>query len=162
MFESTEEPVHSSRRFHFLNKFPGRFGAEEDLPHHLVALQGQLAAQKHFIFRLRTFPHESGRTQSQMSPVHEGNCALLTNYHFEFTKFSRQQVKDDEMERYEEFWAANDYIAGGYDQRRDFELLDQEMSKRGATGNRLFYLAVPPSVFEVVTANIRNACMASK
>ena len=78
------------------------------------------------------------------------------------TTFSRQQVKDDEMERYEEFWAANDYIAGGYDQRRDFELLDQEMSKRGATGNRLFYLAVPPSVFEVVTANIRNACMASK
>lgn len=68
------------------------------------------------------------------------------------------------MERYESFWAANNYVAGGYDSRRDFELLDQEMGKfeRGPSSNRLFYLAVPPSVFEVVTANIRTSCMASK
>ncbi len=73
-------------------------------------------------------------------------------------------MKEEETERYEAFWAANNYMAGGYDSRRDFELLDQEMRKheRGPTGNRLFYLAVPPSVFEVVTANIRNSCMAQK
>lgn len=68
------------------------------------------------------------------------------------------------MDRYEAFWAANYYVAGAYDVRRDFELLDQEMVKheRGPASNRVFYLALPPSVFEVVTANIRNSCMASK
>lgn len=74
------------------------------------------------------------------------------------------KVKDDENERYEAFWQANRYIAGNYDSRRDFELLDQEMSQheRGPAANRAFYLAVPPFVFEAVTANIRSACMASK
>ncbi|KZS12751.1 LOW QUALITY PROTEIN: glucose-6-phosphate 1-dehydrogenase [Daphnia magna] len=74
------------------------------------------------------------------------------------------KVKDDEQERYEAFWEANRYVAGGYDSRRDFELLDQEMSQyeRGPAANRLFYLAVPPFVFEAVTANIRSACMAKK
>lgn len=74
-------------------------------------------------------------------------------------------MKDEEKDRYEEFWAANQYVAGNYDCRRDFELLDQEMAKheqKGQNGNRLFYLAVPPSVFDVVTENIRNACMASR
>lgn len=74
------------------------------------------------------------------------------------------KVKEEEMERYEAFWSVNHYVAGGYDCRRDFELLDQELGKfeRGPVGNRLFYLALPPSVFDIVTSNIRNACMASK
>jgi glucose-6-phosphate 1-dehydrogenase len=75
------------------------------------------------------------------------------------------------MERCEAFWAANRYVAGAYDSRRDFELLNQELNSAQLQGerqlsmlnaNRLFYLALPPSVFEVVTANIRHACMATK
>lgn len=74
------------------------------------------------------------------------------------------KVKEEEQERYEAFWEANRYFAGGYDSRRDFEMLDQEMiqHERGPAANRLFYLAVPPFVFESVTANIRSSCMASK
>jgi glucose-6-phosphate 1-dehydrogenase len=73
-------------------------------------------------------------------------------------------VKEEEKERYEAFWEANRYFAGNYDSRRDFEMLDQEMvnHERGPAANRLFYLAVPPFVFEAVTANIRSSCMASK
>lgn len=93
------------------------------------------------------------------------NCVFFTTTLFvRIISVLKNQVKEDEKERYEAFWAANAYVAGGYDSRRDFELLDQELSKheRGPAGNRLFYLAVPPSVFEVVTSNIRNSCMASK
>lgn len=72
------------------------------------------------------------------------------------------KVKDDEKEKYEQFWKINYYVAGSYVERRDFELLNQEISKHDglSSANRLFYLALPPSVFESVTVNIRNTCMA--
>lgn len=74
------------------------------------------------------------------------------------------KVQDNEMERYEDFWKLNQYVAGDYDKRRDFELLNQEIAKfeTEAHANRLFYLALPPSVFQSVTVHIRNACMGDK
>jgi len=73
-------------------------------------------------------------------------------------------VKPDEAKRYEEFWKINFYVAGSYDTRRDFEILNQEMEKheKGPTANRLFYLALPPSVFKPVNVHIKTACMCSK
>jgi len=71
-------------------------------------------------------------------------------------------IKEGEEEKAEAFWAANSYVAGGYDQRRDFELLTQEMErleKSGKHANRLFYLALPPSVFEHVTTQLKETCM---
>lgn len=72
------------------------------------------------------------------------------------------KVKENEMEKYEQFWKINTYVAGSYTERRDFEMLNQELSKydSNSNANRLFYLALPPSVFESVTVNIRNTCMA--
>jgi glucose-6-phosphate 1-dehydrogenase len=74
------------------------------------------------------------------------------------------QVKPEEKDAYEAFWQVNDYVAGAYDARRDFEMLNQEISKKekNVAANRLFYLALPPSVFEPVTTNIRTTCMASR
>lgn len=73
------------------------------------------------------------------------------------------KVKEGEQERYEQFWGVNHYVRGSYDTRRDFELLDQEMQKVGtARANRIFYLALPPSVFDVVTSNLKACCMASQ
>lgn len=71
------------------------------------------------------------------------------------------KVKDDEKERYEEFWKLNHYSAGSYTERIDFEKLNQQMSKfdKQSNANRLFYLALPPSVFETVTVHIRETCM---
>lgn len=72
------------------------------------------------------------------------------------------KVKDDETEKYDEFWKLNHYAAGSYTERVDFEKLNQQFSKfdSQSNGNRLFYLALPPSVFEPVTVAIRNTCMA--
>lgn len=72
------------------------------------------------------------------------------------------KVKPEEEEKYENFWKINFYVAGSYTERRDFEILNQELSKNDnlSVANRLFYLALPPSVFESVTTHIRNTCMA--
>ena len=47
-------------------------------------------------------------------------------------------------------------ISGSYDTKRDFEMLAQEMGgvEKGRN-NRLFYLALPPSVFKPVTTMIK-------
>ena len=63
------------------------------------------------------------------------------------------------------FWSSNSYVAGSYDTLRDFELLAQEIGAvEGSSGlnNRLYYLALPPSVFKPVTTMIKAACMAPK
>jgi glucose-6-phosphate 1-dehydrogenase len=72
------------------------------------------------------------------------------------------KVKQEEEEKYENFWKLNSYVAGSYTERRDFEMLNQELSKNDqqSVANRLFYLALPPSVFETSTSNIKNTCMA--
>lgn len=74
------------------------------------------------------------------------------------------KVKPEEQQRYTQFWELNRYISGQYDSRTDFEKLNQELTcfEKGAIANRLFYLALPPSVFEEVTVHIRNSCMALK
>lgn len=74
------------------------------------------------------------------------------------------QVRPGEQARYEEFWRSNHYFAGSYESRRDFELLNQEIEKfeNVPNANRLFYLALPPSVFESVTELIKATCMGQK
>jgi len=70
-------------------------------------------------------------------------------------------AKSGEEQLLEDFWAANHYCAGSYDKQRDFELLGQEMaSHEKGPSNRLFYLALPPSVFKPVTTMLKAACMA--
>ena len=66
------------------------------------------------------------------------------------------KAKEGEEELLAEFWAANHYCAGSYDTQRDFELLAKEMEgvEKGSA-NRLFYLALPPSVFKPVTSMLK-------
>lgn len=72
------------------------------------------------------------------------------------------KVKDEEKEKYEQFWSLNHYVAGSYTERVDFEKLNQALLKfdTSSNANRLFYLALPPSVFENVTIHIKETCMA--
>lgn len=74
------------------------------------------------------------------------------------------KVRPGEESKFDEFWDANEYVAGSYDRRVDFELLNQHISKyeKEPLANRIFYLAVPPTVFEDATLNIKNACIALK
>ncbi|SPP86722.1 glucose-6-phosphate 1-dehydrogenase isoform X2 [Drosophila guanche] len=71
------------------------------------------------------------------------------------------KVQAHEQTKYEEFWALNEYVAGSYDGRTGFELLNQqlELMENKNKANRIFYLALPPSVFEEVTVNIKKICM---
>jgi glucose-6-phosphate 1-dehydrogenase len=75
------------------------------------------------------------------------------------------KVKPGEEHLEEEFWQNNSYVAGSYDTKRDFEMLNQEMSnleeKMSKVHNRLFYLALPPSVFESVTTSLKSTCMST-
>ena len=73
------------------------------------------------------------------------------------------QGQETEEEKADRFWSLNSYVAGSYDQEADFENLDAAITKLeagSAIGNRLFYLALPPSVFIPVTTHLKSASMA--
>lgn len=74
------------------------------------------------------------------------------------------QVKEDENKLFEEFWKVNCYVAGAYDEKADFEKLNHEISshEKSNVAHRIFYLALPPLLYEIVTVNIKKYCMASK
>nr|CAD7443252.1 unnamed protein product [Timema bartmani] len=76
----------------------------------------------------------------------------------------KSKVKPSEEKLFKEFCKLNHYIAGSYDARRDFELMNQIINGGvgGLQAHRLFYLALPPSVFEQVTVHIRNSCMGER
>uniref|UniRef100_A0A0B7AXQ6 Glucose-6-phosphate 1-dehydrogenase n=1 Tax=Arion vulgaris TaxID=1028688 RepID=A0A0B7AXQ6_9EUPU len=69
------------------------------------------------------------------------------------------KVKPSEEEKLKEFFKLNDYVAGSYDKAEDFKKLNKAIEQKGSS-NRLFYMALPPSVFETVTLNIKAVCMA--
>ncbi|XP_022914730.1 glucose-6-phosphate 1-dehydrogenase [Onthophagus taurus] len=76
---------------------------------------------------------------------------------------NNMKVKDSESSVYEAFWKRNFYIKGKYDDCHDFERLDAEIvAREKIIANRIFYLALPPSVYENVTVNIKNACLSKK
>lgn len=75
------------------------------------------------------------------------------------------QVKDSEAAKVDPFWAMNSYVKGSYTEKDAFENLNREMVKLEGdktTARRLFYLALPPSVFAPVTSNIKESCMSTK
>lgn len=58
------------------------------------------------------------------------------------------------------------YVSGSYDSEDGFRLLDKEISEHElvrkshpGTSRRLFYLALPPSVYPSVCKMIRSYCM---
>ena len=66
------------------------------------------------------------------------------------------RAEKGEEEMLEQFWAANHYMAGSYDQQKDFELLNREMAAvENNEANRMFYLSLPPSVFKSVTSMLK-------
>ncbi|XP_048689495.1 glucose-6-phosphate 1-dehydrogenase isoform X2 [Lepidochelys kempii] len=71
------------------------------------------------------------------------------------------KVEPDEQEKLEEFFARNSYMSGTYDDSTSFRRLNAHLDAlhNGDKANRLFYLALPPSVYEHVTRNIKECCM---
>ncbi|GBP23110.1 Glucose-6-phosphate 1-dehydrogenase [Eumeta japonica] len=132
-------------------------------PHTFVIFgaSGDLAKKKiyptiWYLYRDNSLPNNTkfigyARTKQTVSDIRE-KCKKYMN------------VRPGEEEKFEQFWQVNSYESGAYDKRVDYELLNQHISKfeKGPIANRIFYLAVPPSVFEKVTENIRNACVSIK
>ncbi|XP_036029850.1 glucose-6-phosphate 1-dehydrogenase isoform X3 [Onychomys torridus] len=67
----------------------------------------------------------------------------------------------EERPKLEEFFARNSYVAGQYDDPASYKHLNSHMNAlhQGIQANRLFYLALPPTVYEAVTKNIQETCM---
>lgn len=74
------------------------------------------------------------------------------------------KLKSDEEKKYEEFWKLNYYVNGSYDSYSNFVLLNNEIKKheQDHIAHRLYYLALPPTVFESATKHIKTVCMAEK
>ena len=68
------------------------------------------------------------------------------------------QVKDGDEQKLEEFFKLNEYIPGNYDAAGDYAKLNKAIEQKGSC-NRLFYLALPPTVYESVTLNLKATCM---
>lgn len=75
------------------------------------------------------------------------------------------KIGPGEERLYDEFWRKNHYVRNyktedqGYDTLCD--TLNQEESKAGS-GNRIFYLSLPPTVFESSASQLKRACIADK
>ena len=64
-----------------------------------------------------------------------------------------------------EFFKNCCYVKGPYNEQSGFKKLNEELEKLGKgknAVNRLFYLALPPSVFMDASENIKKHCMGSK
>lgn len=74
------------------------------------------------------------------------------------------QVTETESERLSAFFSRNSYVSGNYTAESAFSELNAHiLSLPGASdANRLFYLALPPTIYHSVTKNIKRCCMSAK
>ncbi|XP_035993327.1 glucose-6-phosphate 1-dehydrogenase isoform X1 [Fundulus heteroclitus] len=74
------------------------------------------------------------------------------------------KVTNEELDSMSAFFKRNSYLSGRYEDSKSFEQLNNHLSSLpgGEKANRLFYLALPPTVYHHVSANIRNHCMSCK
>jgi len=65
---------------------------------------------------------------------------------------------------FEQFVAVNSYVSGNYDRGEDFKRLNAEIQRYEKNGkaNRLFYLALPPTVYKDATKNIHDYCQGNR
>ncbi|XP_047334257.1 glucose-6-phosphate 1-dehydrogenase, cytoplasmic isoform [Impatiens glandulifera] len=77
-----------------------------------------------------------------------------------------KEASSEQSEEVSKFLQLIKYVSGSYDSASGFELLDKgisehEFSKKSAEGTsrRLFYLALPPSVYPSVCKMIKSYCM---
>ncbi|XP_014001020.1 glucose-6-phosphate 1-dehydrogenase isoform X3 [Salmo salar] len=73
------------------------------------------------------------------------------------------KVADSEAERLSVFFSRNSYVSGKYADESAFSNLHTHLLSLpgGGEANRLFYLALPPSIYHDVTKNIKHHCMST-
>jgi len=78
-----------------------------------------------------------------------------------------QSDKDAHQKKLDKFTSISSYVAGQYDEDSGFQALLKELEKveseRGVEKpNRLFYMALPPSVFTIVAEGLKKNCYSTK
>lgn len=74
-------------------------------------------------------------------------------------------MRGSDETKFEQFLAVNSYVAGGYDEAASFENLQAHLARleeNAVVGNRLFYLALPPTVFQPVSKMVKQYCMSTR
>ena len=86
-------------------------------------------------------------------------------YHKRITSYIKKPEGDTEIEAaLEQFKAFSSYISGGYDDSESFQKLNKALEKIESEypdkniRNRVFYLALPPSVFIPVSKHLKEQC----
>uniref|UniRef100_A0AC34RIT9 Glucose-6-phosphate 1-dehydrogenase n=1 Tax=Panagrolaimus sp. JU765 TaxID=591449 RepID=A0AC34RIT9_9BILA len=129
----------------------------------LFGASGDLAKKKIFptlwwLFRDKLLPQETlivGYARSKMT---------IADLRKQFESYCKVRNDDDKQkEEFEQFVKRISYVSGGYDSDDGFNNLKNALDhievlyKRPV--KRLFYLAVPPNVFEPVSTYIKKYCM---
>lgn len=88
--------------------------------------------------------------------------------HTEYLKRVKSYIKTptkDVEEQLETFCETCTYLSGQYDQGEPFQELDKHLTEYEESrpeGNRVFYMALPPSVFIPVSQNLKKHCYPKK
>ena len=74
------------------------------------------------------------------------------------------KLEEGEHESWRKFWSYNYYLKGAYDKPEDYQKLNTFIEKLQCDNditisNRLFYLALPPVVYAIVSKLIREHCI---
>eukprot|EP01059_Diplonema_ambulator_P004689 TRINITY_DN14401_c0_g1_i1.p1 TRINITY_DN14401_c0_g1~~TRINITY_DN14401_c0_g1_i1.p1 ORF type:complete len:558 (+),score=137.18 TRINITY_DN14401_c0_g1_i1:87-1760(+) len=125
----------------------------------VLGASGDLAKKKTFPALFKLFAE--GLVPAKTAIVGYARTAMT---HAEFCeKLKPTLPKDWDPNVYEKFFLQCHYVQGSYDKQEDFKKLNKSLEeieaphKRG--GNRLFYLALPPSVFLAACSGIKQTCM---
>ncbi|XP_022651211.1 glucose-6-phosphate 1-dehydrogenase-like isoform X4 [Varroa destructor] len=74
------------------------------------------------------------------------------------------RLRESDEVLFKEFFTANSYVTGSYDEASAFENLQAHLlglEEGSMVANRLFYLALPPTVFQSVSKMVKQYCMSS-
>ena len=87
-------------------------------------------------------------------------------YHKRITSYIKEVDDDEGKAKLEEFKKLTTYISGGYEDSPSFQKLNEYLTKLegvydGKERNRLFYLALPPTVFIPVAKHLKEQCYSS-
>ena len=102
------------------------------------------------------------------SPCYVVGCARTSMSREEFQKRMAEAVKKAKMDvaRWQEFAPLLHYLTLDYDKSADYESLRDFLKdleeKHETRGNRLFYLAVPPSVYPVISQELGRTGLSSE
>lgn len=87
-------------------------------------------------------------------------------FHGKISEHIKDVDSDEGKKLMKEFLGYCTYINGQYDEDKSFQNLNDELNKieekRGGEKNRLFYMALPPSVFTVVAKELKHNCYSEK